>query len=240
MVPQTRRSFLHGAAGLTAALAGCSGLGGDSDESTATPTRAGTDSDPALGSATNPESLLLRVDTDRPPVWLADSDGEPGGRPTATERDRWRDPIIVDDSARTDRLNVAETIDRERVESFFEATDFATETIYVEMRQVEECFRLDLCHISWSATEISTDYTRRSRPYTERCEADAWVTEARLIRIPDAIIADDVHSHSSSVGTGACERRQGDAPREGTAGRASATESNTRTETTTIDTGGKE
>ncbi|WP_136688069.1 hypothetical protein [Halorhabdus amylolytica] len=240
MVPLTRRSFLHGATGLTAVLAGCSGLGGDSAESTATPTRVATENDPAHGSTTDPESLLLRVDTDRPPVWLAESDGEPGGRPTANERDRWRDSIIVDDSTRADRLKVAENIDRERVGSFFGATDFATETVYVEMGEIEECFRLELCHVSWSATEISTDYTRRSRPYTDRCEADKSVIEARLIRIPDSIKADDVHSYSSSIGAGACDRRQGAAKGDGGAGPASVTESDTRTEATTIDAEGEE
>jgi len=241
MVPPTRRALLHGAAGLTTALAGCSGLLDGSAESTRTVPRDGNDGNeggPGSGSVTDPETLLLRVDTDRAPIWLAKSNSEAGGRPTASERDRWRESIVVDDSDRADRLSVVDTVDRERVESFLAATDFTAETVYVEMGAVEECFRLDLCHISWTPTEISTDYTRRTRSYTERCEVDEFVIEARLIRIPDAIEADDVNGYSSSVGTGACDRRQGRAEGEGGADPASASASSTRMETATIDYGG--
>lgn len=238
MVPPTRRALLFGAAGLATTLAGCSGLLDGSAESSHTPPRDGNNGGPASGSVTDPETLLLRVATDRPPIWLATSNSEASGRPTASERDRWRDSIIVDDTARADRLSVVDTVDREQVESFLGATDFATETVYVEMGAVEECFRLDLCHISWTPTEISTDYTRRTRPYTERCEVDEWVTEARLIRIPDALEADNVNGYSSSIGTGACDRRRGRAEGEGGTDPSSDSESNARTGMTAIDSGG--
>jgi hypothetical protein len=240
MVPPTRRTLLHGAAGLATALAGCSGLLDGSAESTRTAPHDGSDGGPASGSVTDPETLLLRVDTDRPPIWLAKSNREADGRPAASERDRWRESIVVDDTARADRLGVVETVDREQVESFFAATDFEVETVYVEMGAVEECFRLDLCHISWTPSEISTDYTRRTRPYTERCAADEWVVEARLIRIPDAIEADNVNGYSSSVGTGACDRRRGRAEGEAGADPASAREGNTPTETATTASGGSQ
>ena len=238
MVSPTRRTFLHGAAGLATALAGCSGLIDGSADSTRTAPRDGSSDAPASGSVTDPASLLLRVDTDRPPIWLARPDSETGGRPTASERDRWREAIVVDDSARADRISVVDTVDREQVESFFAATDFAAETVYVEMGVVEECFRLDLCHISWTPTEISTDYTRRSRPYTERCEVDEWVIEARLIRVPDVIEADNVNSYSSSIGTGACDRPQERADVEGGTAPSSASASEPRIETETAAFGG--
>lgn len=238
MVPPTRRALLHGVAGFTAALAGCSRLLDGAAESTRTAPRDSNDRGPGSGSVTDPETLLLRVDTDRPPVWLAKPDSEADGRPTASERDRWHDSIVVDDSARADRLSVADPVDREQVVSFFTATNFETATVYVEMEAVEECFRLDLCHVSWTPTEISTDYTRRSRSYTERCEVEEWVIEARLIRIPDAIEADNVNSYSSSTGTGACDRHRGGAEGEGGADSASANEGNARTETKTTGSGG--
>jgi hypothetical protein len=238
MVPPTRRALLHGAAGIATGLAGCGGLRDGSAESTHTAPRDGSDDGPGSGSVTDPETLLFRVDTDRPPVWLAEQDGDPGGRPTASVRDRWRDSIVVDDPTRADRIGVVDAVDRERVGSFFAATDFAAETVYVEMGMVEECFRLDLCHVGWTPTGISTEYTRRSRPYTERCAVDEWVVEARFIRIPDAVEADDVHSYSSSVGTGACDRRRGRAEGEGGAGAAPTGERSPRTETATADSGG--
>ena len=240
MVPPTRRALLHGAAGLTTALAGCSGLLDGSTESTRTAPRDSSGGGPASGSVTDPETLLLRVDTDRPPIWLTTSNSDSGGRPTASERDRWRESIVIDDTARANRLGVVDSVDRERIESFFAATDFTAETVYVEMGAVEECFRLHLCHISWTPTEISTDYTRRTRSYTARCAVDEWVIEARLIRIPDAIEADNVNGYSSSVGTGACDRRQARAEGASGADPASAGESNTRPGTTTTDSGGSQ
>lgn len=240
MVPPTRRALLHGAAGLTTALAGCSGLLEGSTESTRTAPREGSEGGPGSGSVTDPETLLLRVDTDRPPIWLAKSNSEADGRPTASERDRWRESIVIDDTARADRLGVVENVDREQVESFLAATDFTAETVYVEMGAVEECFRLGLCHISWTPTEVSTDYTRRLRSYTERCAVDEWVIEARLIRIPDDVEADNVNTYSSSVGTGACDRGQGRAEGEAGADPASASESNTRTGTATTASGGSQ
>jgi hypothetical protein len=233
MVPATRRALLHGATGLLTALAGCSGLLGGSAEQTRTASSEGSAAGPASGSTTDPETLLLRVATDRPPVWLSEPNGEGDGRPTPRERDRWRDSIVVDDSARADRLSVVDRVDRDRVESFLAATEFATETVYVETGAVEECFRLDLCHVSWTPTEISTDYARRSRPYTERCAVDEWVTETRLIRIPDAIEAEDVDSYSSSVGTGVCDRRRSRGESAGGGGSRPGDERGTGTGTTT-------
>lgn len=240
MVPLTRRALLLGAAGLATGLAGCSGLLDGSAESTNTAPRDGSDGGSASGSVTDPEPLLLRVDTDGPPIWLAKPNGEADDRPTASERDRWRESIVVDAPARADRISVVDDADREQVESFFAATDFAAETVYVEMGAVKDCFRLELCHVSWTPTEISTDYSRESRSYTERCAVDEWVVEARLIRIPDAIEADDVNGYSSSVGTGTCNRRGERAEGDGGADTASDSESNVRTEATPIEAGGSQ
>jgi len=237
MVPPTRRALLHGAAGLAAALAGCGGLLDGSAESTRTAPRDGRGGSTS-GSETNPESLPLRVDADRPPIWFAESSGGDAGRPTASDRDRWRDSFVVDDSGRAERVGVAESADRERVESFLAATDFEAETVYVETSQVEACFRLDLCRVGWTPTEISTDYARRSRSYTERCEVDEWVFEARLIRIPDALDADSVNGYSSSIGTGACDRRRGRAEGASGGGPGPASESGGRTEATATGSGG--
>ena len=233
----TRRALHHGAVGLAAAIAGCSGLLDESTNSTHTATSDGSDGGPASGSVTDPETLLVRVDTDRPPVWLAKPNSEADGRPTASDHVRLRDSIVVD-SARADRISVADTIDRGQIESFFAATDFEAETVYVELSEVEECFQLDLCRISWTPTEISTDYVRRTRSYTERCGVDKQVIEARLIRIPDAIEADNVNSYSSSAGTGACGRRQGGAEGASRADHSSTTESTVRTGATTTNSEG--
>ncbi|OTF01918.1 hypothetical protein [Halorubrum sp. SD683] len=233
MAPLTRRTLLAGAAGLTAALAGCSGRGG-SGGSTRTAPRDGDADGPTSGSTTDPATLLVRVDADRPPIWLAESDGD--DRPTQAQFERWRDSIVVDGDARADRISVADTVDGDRVASFLAATDFDAETVFVDLGEVRACFELALCRIGWSATEISTDYARRSRPYTEHCAVDEWVIEARFVRIPDALDADDVHSYSSSIGTGVCDPQ----PDHAAAGDDQPTATATGTGTPTSGSGGEQ
>ena len=244
MVSLTRRTLLSGAVGLTAALAGCSGQRGSSAESTPTASQDDGPTGPVSGSETDPETLLVRTEAERPPIWTAN----PDGRPTVSRHHRWRNHIVVDGSERAERISVADAVDGDRVASFLDATEFDAETVYIEMGQVAACFRLDLCRIGWSAGEISTDYARRSRPYTARCAVDESVVEARLIRIPAALDADDVNSYSSSIGTGECDPQRGRAAGDDTPGNdtadddteATASSDDAHTETPTTDTPGEQ
>ena len=223
MVPPTRRRFLHGAAGLAAALAGCSGLTGGSASSTAT---AGERDDvpPDGGRETNPDSVVLRTDTERPPIWLADPDGD-DGRPNPDDRRRHIRSTLIDSSERADRVAVVDTDGSDRVRSFLDATDFASETLYLETNRIEECFELTLCHISWSPDSVGTDYARTIRAYNEACTAENRVFEARLIRIPAALDEGEVNSHGSSIGSGTCTR--GPEMTEGGGGSEAASEEST-------------
>lgn len=209
--------------GVVAGLAGCSGFGSSSSES----------SDEVPGTSgpntrTDPEAHLIRIDTDRPPVWLEATGGGDGGRPTRSDRNRHTDHHVIDSESRSDRLTVADGVDRDALDDFRNATSFDSETLYLETQQVEECFRLDLCQISWGKQEVTTDYGRLVRPYDERCAVDEYVFEARLIRIPDAIEADRVNSYGSGVGRGACgERRARGESMSGSATQPTATPEST-------------
>ncbi|WP_324758829.1 hypothetical protein [Haloarcula montana] len=207
MVPPTRRRFLHGAAGIAAALAGCSGLTGGSASSTAT---AGErdDTPPDSGRATDPDSVVLRTNSERPPIWLTDPNGD-GERPDPDDRRLHIASTLVDSPGRADRVAVADIDGKERVTAFLDATDFASETLYLETNRVEECFELTLCSVSWSPDDIETDYARTIRPYNEACAVENRVFEARLIRIPAALDEGEVHSHGSSIGSGTCNRGPG-------------------------------
>lgn len=222
MVPLTRRRLLQGTAGLVAGvaagLAGCNGLDGRR-ESTTTATRAIDESGPGSGAdaTTDPAALRVRSADDRPPVWLTDP-GDGDDRPTPGEHSRHLGSIVVDGPSRADRIALADVPAGERARSFLADTAFDRETVYVESFRVRECFRLDLCGISWGKASIETDYARTLRPYDERCAADAWAAESWLVRIPAALSGEDVNGHTTSVGSAACDGAPGRGEAEGEGG----------------------
>lgn len=202
MVPPTRRRLLHVAAAVTAGLAGCGGLTGE-ESSTSRSVTEGTDT---IGSGpngeTNPESVLVRANTERAPIRIADDDDDETS--TGSERPERRSirlsHAVIATESTAERLVVADGVDREPIASFLSATDLDSETLYLETRRVDECFRLQLCAVAWADDEVRTEYGRRLRPYDERCVADRRVFESRLIRIPTVLDADEVRSYGSSTG----------------------------------------
>lgn len=203
-----RRAALSLVAGAAASLAGCGGFTGSASESSEVPSEGETVTDgPSSGTATAPESLLVRVDTARQPIWLADADGTGSERPTPRPDQYHIESTIVDSESKMDRFSVAPEVDEERVDSFLEATDFDAETVFLETIRVEECFRLELCRISWQPRKVSTDYVRRGRSWNEACAVDTRIFEARLIRIPDRVQANKVRAGSTSIGGSQCTHR---------------------------------
>lgn len=193
--------------GVATSLAGCSGFASQSQDSTASPTAGErTNGDgPGIGSVSDPDVLLVRRDTTRPPLWFDAAEDEDGGRPTVDEHTPFHESSVIDTPARADRISAADGVDADRVETFLDDTDFATETLYLQAIQVEACFELTLCSIGWRSDKVSTDYVRQVLPYDVQCGADDHVFEGRLIRIPDALSADRVNSYASSIGTGGCD-----------------------------------
>lgn len=199
MVPRTRRHLLQIATAVAGGFAGCSGLSGDAVESSET--ENGNDGPPPNDSETDPPMVLLRADTERPPLRIAPEDGEE----TANRSRRYRhtshiETHIVDSASKGQRLTVADGLDGAEIEAFVAETDFDSETLYLETGQIRECFRLRLCQISWSADEIETDYVRRLRPYEERCSADTQVFESRLIRLPVGLDERSVNTYGKTIG----------------------------------------
>lgn len=201
MVSATRRSLLHTASGFAALLTGCNGLLAGSTESTRTASESNNSGAPGANGASDPETVVARIDTDRRPVWISDD----GNRPTADPQTRRLVSEVIDSDSKANQIAVAADVDRAAIDTFLEDTDFESETIYLQSVIVEECFRLELCQINWGADSISTDYGRRSRPYDDPCDADNELYSVWFIRIPQAIDADDVSSYSSSVGGSPCD-----------------------------------
>lgn len=213
MVPTTRRTLLQAATAAVCGLAGCGQLtassssGGSTSESEHPPdSMANTDSDPSL--------IVFRADSETEPIRV--SGAEPTPTPGYERRHSRVSHAVVDTIEKGRSLTVADGFDERRVVSFVEATDFDSQTLYLEHARVEQCFRLQLCEISWTPTEIRTDYARRLRPYDEECAVDTYVVESRLIRLDDGLDEASVNSFASSVsGSGECdESGRGDAEGE--------------------------
>ena len=218
MVPHTRRRLLQAAAATTAALAGCNGL--SDEESSSSRVSEGGTTLPGGSSTDGPETLFVRADTATRPIRLGDP---PEATPDRGERRRRRREIeIVDSEATAAELTTTDGVDGADVEAFVAATDFDAETLLLQTGRPEACYRLRLCSVSWTDSEVQTDYVRRLRPYDERCAADETVFESRLVRIPAAIDADSVNSYGSGVSAGgSCDGRVAGA--EGSAGSGPAT-----------------
>ncbi|WP_137684714.1 hypothetical protein [Haloarcula mannanilytica] len=193
--------------------------------SESTGTASADDSPPETGTETDPAAVVTRVDTDRLPVWMD------GSRPTEDRNSPRLESEVIDSASKAARITVADDVDRSPIDSFLDATDFETETVYLQSVLVEECFRLTLCQISWMTDNISTDYGRVTRPYTDPCTAGNELYAVWFIRIPEPINADDISSYSSSIGGSACEGRRVSADSEGGSMSASAREQQTETET---------
>jgi hypothetical protein len=207
MVPPTRRNLLRTAAALTAGLAGCGRFTGEESSVSRSASDGPGPSTRGENSETDPDSLLLRTDAAEPSIRLAGADGTPAG---SDRQSRYHTHTVVDSESRAENLVVADGADATAVSSFISATDFENETIYLETVRVAECFRLELCSVSWAVDEVQTNYVRRGRPYDERCAADAEVFESRLVRIPASLAESEVNGYGSSIsGRGSCH---GDGP----------------------------
>jgi len=210
MDSHTRRQVLAVAAVATGGMAGC--LGSESSVSrseSATEGRGGPIPDEQ--AATDPPTVVRRGDAEQPPIRLADASTAESNTETDSTDDRLgghgRDlqHTLIDSTSMADRL-VVDTGGDDDIElaSFVDATTFDTETLYLETRQIEQCFRLSLCYISWQSDRIRTSYSRLLRPYNERCAADTTVFESRLFRLPVAVERDAITGYGSSTSSGRC------------------------------------
>jgi hypothetical protein len=227
MVSHTRRRLLQAATAVAGGVAGCSRFTGETGQSTRTASSGGPDALPS-DAETEPPSVLLRADTELPPVRPAETDRRSGDA-SRHEHGFSHGRDVLDSRSSGRALTVADDVDGEAVSSFVSGTDFDDETLYLESIRVEECFRLRLCYVSWQSDEVETDYVRELRPYDERCGTDERVFESRLVRLPVALDEDAVNSYRSSIsGSGRCNHERG-ADGEDSSMRDSSTGTRTRT-----------
>lgn len=194
-MPPSRRALLSAATAAATALAGCSGTGTmERDSASDRPAPDGGGGDP-------PPYAYLRHDEPVALAWFEDDDRSRG------DRTRHLDRLVLDSAERVETVTYADVDGAEAVREFVAGTDFETETVLVDQRTVEACYRLELCSVRWSATEVDFDYSRVGLAYDVSCEADAEATEARFLRIPDTLDGDSLSSFGSRIGPGGCAER---------------------------------
>lgn len=212
MNTRTRRQFLTVLTGLAGGLAGCAGQSGESSRSVSETNRPTV---PDENAAVDPP-MIQRRSTTQQPIRLRAAQTQDGGASSDEEtrddesfrRLRRGTNEVIDTAAKAGRLVSNEDGDGDDSElsEFIAATDFEAETLYLEPRQIEQCYRLSLCYVSWQDDDIRTAYGRRLRPYDEQCAADQTVIETRLIRLPVALDADAISGLGTSVRSGRCGR----------------------------------
>ena len=197
MVPLTRRRFLLGTTALVSGLAGCNGSDVDGP-----PTRRRGEN-----VERNPDSHVLRSPTDEMAAWFVprkpySTSNDGSSTVVPPENAHSRGLIATAESA--GRISFADIEGAKSARRFVEETDFDRETLYFEQRTVEECYRLELCYVTWSQTEIDTQYGNYYRDADVSCRVDTDDTEAWFIRVPDVLDPEQVSSHGSGWSSTGC------------------------------------
>jgi len=199
MVSRTRRALLQGAAALSLGLAGCSGATSSSTTVTASNRLTGEN------AVLEPDHVALRTPENAPIVWFDDELPE---SPESTPDDRHRisdaEEGLIADDADAAELRFADVDGTDDARTFVEETDFDTETLVLETTRVPECYRLELCGATWSATDYHTYYGRVLRPADVACSTDAWDRVAHLIRLPAALDPSEITGRGSGTSGSGC------------------------------------
>ncbi|WP_435065046.1 hypothetical protein [Halobaculum sp. EA56] len=197
--PLTRRRTLLAVAGALAGLAGCNAR--ERSSPTATPTVPDREDDPD----SVPPHRRLRGATDDPLLWLPDET-------TPGDESNRRRPTFVATREAAERIRFADVEGADDARAFLEETAFDSETVFVEYLSVRSCYELQLCRVSWSETEIDTQFGRVLRDAEVACEAEARESTAWLIRISGAFDPDRITRFGTGVGGDSCGA--GGPPRE--------------------------
>lgn len=211
MVPFSRRRLLQSVGiAAVASLAGCTG-----EEQRTTKTAIER---PGSRPADDPPAhLLVRAPDEQPPVWLP----EEGATESTPTRNHARGFVASDAAA--DRLAYRDVHGVEAARQFVADTDFAAETLYFQTRLARECYRLELCSVTWSSTDIHTQFGSRLRDAETACETDERDAVSVLVRLPEALDPDRISGSGSGWSSAPCgrhrrpEREETDRPQYGPA-----------------------
>lgn len=180
----SRRSFLRLAAGATAALAGCNGVG-----------------DPAVDRPSPPPHEPVR-----PLVVVHARSGSSDPLFTLAEDDAGGSFHLTDRS-RASELDFADSDAAARLETAVRDTDFERHSLYLHQHEVGECYRVHLTEVSRRDDSVHASFCQELRGASVECSRDRQVRVGHAIRLPFA--GDDFsgigRGFSSHCGPGAAD-----------------------------------
>lgn len=182
---RSRRRFLASGAGVLAAtLAGCAGddRGGSSDRQVDE-----VSDDPSFESTHEYETLFVRADDDERFVYRTEDEAN-----EAREEDDDRSSIyrrstilVLEDEDATELWVDPDLPDEDddSIQAFLEETDFATQSVVVLQRSIEDCYDRQLLGVQASDDEFRTSFCRSLKDPMTPCEADRELMEAVFVRV---------------------------------------------------------
>jgi len=194
-MPPSRRALLSAATAAATALAGCSGTGSTASDS------ANERSVPDGNGDDPPPYAYLRGDDPQALARFEDDDRTRGRHHPHLER------LVLDSEDRAASVEYADVDGADAVREFVTETAFETETVVVDQWAVEACYRLELCGVHWTETDLDLAYSRVALAHDVPCGADAEAAEARFLRLPDALDDESLSSFSTSIDRGGCPER---------------------------------
>jgi len=173
MSPLSRRCVLAATGSISAVIAGCSG------------SESGSVDNATEGGEPLPSDefdvVTLRSDDDERFVYP--SDEPPSSDDHVGPDNRSVEFVLSTQEASDLEIDAPET---EEARSFLDATDFDSESIIIEQRSIDDCYRRHLLSVQARSERIRTQYCRRLKPATAPCEADLTVMKAVFIRVQHA------------------------------------------------------
>ncbi|AEH37917.1 hypothetical protein [Halopiger xanaduensis] len=215
-----RRLLAVGSGCLSLAIAGCAG------ESESESTVEGKGSDEPTGESTvesthEYESLFVRSDGDGHFIYRdeerANEAAETSDADGASSRPYIRSPLFVVDEDDADALRIETDATRaDEIRAFVAETDFESESIVIDQRTIEDCYRRHIEGIR-AGGSFHTDYCQSLKGPMTPCEAGKEVMEAVILRVhrpyneaPSSRSSSESHSCPGSIAARDRTRNEGE------------------------------
>ncbi|RQG97025.1 hypothetical protein [Natrarchaeobius chitinivorans] len=179
--PPRRRLLASGIGALSALIAGCTGT--DAVESgTTVEHEASEGTGPYPGQSDEFDLFTLRSTDDETFVYPRDDPPE-AADDERTKRPR-RPTFVLDEDDAADLVIASD--DEPEARAFLAETDFDSESIVVEQRSIDDCYRRHLLSVRADPDRFRTRYCQTLKRPTTPCEADLELMEALFIRVSHA------------------------------------------------------